>query len=113
MVSSLSSGQGDEALQGRLRYADSRDESRAAGFAELHSGWSAQGHGRGGNRGVPYLDTASLILDRTVESSLIKCGLFPVFSSCSMTPTTISSLIPSMSTLVSVEARGEGGGVFS
>ena len=36
MVNSLSSGQGDRALHGRLRYADSRDESRAAGFAELH-----------------------------------------------------------------------------
>ena len=35
MVSSLSSGHGDRALHGRLRYADSRDESRAAGFAEL------------------------------------------------------------------------------
>lgn len=93
MVNSLSRGQGDRAVQGRLRYADSRDESRAAGFAEL--------------------DTASLILDRTVESSLIKCGLFPVFSSCSITPTTISSLMPSVSTLLSVEARGEGGGVCS
>ena len=48
-----------------------------------------------------------------MESSLIKCGLFPVFSSCSITPTTISSLIPSVSTLLSVDARGEGGGVFS
>ena len=35
MVNSLSSGQGDKVLQGRLRYADSRDESRAAGLAEL------------------------------------------------------------------------------
>ena len=62
---------------------------------------------------MPYLDTASLILDRTVESSLIKCGLFPVFSSCSITPTTISSFMPSVSTLLSGEARGEGGGVCS
>lgn len=62
---------------------------------------------------ISYLDTASLILDRTVESSLIKCGLFPVFSSCSITPTTISSFMPSVSTLLSVEARGEGGGVCS
>ena len=53
------------------------------------------------------------MLDRTVESSLIKCGLFPVCSSCSITPITISSLMPSVSTLPSVEARGEGGGVFS
>ena len=48
-----------------------------------------------------------------MESSLIKCGRLPVFSSCSITPTTISSFIPSVSTLLSVEARGEGGGVFS
>ena len=44
MVNSLSSGQGDRALHGRLRYADSRDESRAAGFAELNDG---QHNGRG------------------------------------------------------------------
>ena len=30
-----------------------------------------------------------------------------------MTPTTMSSLMPSLSTLLSVDARGEGGGVFS
>ena len=30
-----------------------------------------------------------------------------------MTPTTISSLMPSVSTLLSVDARGEGGGVCS
>ena len=62
---------------------------------------------------VPYLDTASLVVERTVESSLIKCGLFPVFSSCSITPTTMSSLIPSVLTFLSVEARGDGGGVCS
>lgn len=66
-----------------------------------------------GKTKTPYLDTASLILERTVESSLIKCGLLPVFSSCSITPTTISSLMPSVSTLLSVDARGEGGGVCS
>ena len=38
MVNSLSSGHGDRALHGRLRYAESRDESRAAGFAELRDG---------------------------------------------------------------------------
>ena len=36
MVSSLSSGQGDKALHGRLRYADNLEESRADGFAELY-----------------------------------------------------------------------------
>lgn len=66
-----------------------------------------------GKTKTPYLDTASLILERTVESSLIKCGLLPVFSSCSITPITISSLMPSVSTLLSVDARGEGGGVCS
>ena len=62
---------------------------------------------------IPYAETASLIFDRTIANSLIKCGLFPVFSNCSITPTTISSLIPSVSTLRSVYAPGEGGGVFS
>ena len=112
MVNSLSSGQGERALHGRLRYAASRDDSRAAGFAELHDD-SQQGSWVRWKSEISYLDTASLILDRTVESSLIKCGLLPVFSSCSITPTTISSLMPSVSTLLSVGARGEGGGVSS
>ena len=47
MVSSLSRGQGDRALHGRLRYADSRDESRAAGFAELDDDSQQVGHGLG------------------------------------------------------------------
>lgn len=62
---------------------------------------------------ITYLETESLIFDRTAASSLIKCGRFPVFSSCSMTPTTMSSLIPSVSTLLTEVAPGEGGGVFS
>lgn len=45
MVNSLSRGQGDRAVQGRLRYADSRDESRAAGFAELHDDGQYKGRG--------------------------------------------------------------------
>lgn len=45
MVNSLSSGQGDRALHGRLRYADSRDERRAAGFAELHDDGQHKGCG--------------------------------------------------------------------
>jgi hypothetical protein len=112
VVSSLSSGHGESAVQGRLRYADSRDDNNAAGFAELHSNisrlnltiWMA----------LPYLETESLMFDRTAASSLMRCGLLPVFSSCSITPTTISSEMPSVSTLlISVAERGEGGGVFS
>jgi len=46
--------------------------------------------------------------------SRMRCGRFPVFSSCSMTPTTMSSLIPSMSTLRNCGFKpGEGGGVCS
>ena len=53
------------------------------------------------------------MFDNTEASSLIKCGRLPVFSSCSMTPVTMSSLMLSVSTLLSKGARGEGGGVFS
>ena len=61
-----------------------------------------------------YVETASLTVDSTMASSLIKCGRFPVFSSCSITPTTISSLIPSVSTLLRVDGPpGDGGGVCS
>lgn len=50
----------------------------------------------------------------TVASSLIKCGLFAVFSSCSMTAITMSSLMPSVSTLRAISTSpGDGGGVCS
>lgn len=53
------------------------------------------------------------MFERTAANSLIRCGLLPVLSSCSMTPTTISSLIPCVSTLLLLECDGEGGGVSS
>lgn len=53
------------------------------------------------------------MFDKTVASSFIRCGLFPVFSSCSITPTTMSSFIPSVSIFVPAKDRGDGGGVSS
>lgn len=47
-----------------------------------------------------------------MDNSLIKCGLLPVFSNCSITATTMSSLIPSVSILRTL-SDGEGGGVCS
>ena len=46
-------------------------------------------------------------------SSLTKCGRLPVFSNCSITPTTMSSLIPSVSILGATRSAGDGGGVCS
>ena len=44
----------------------------------------------------------------------MRCGLFPVFSNCSMTAMTMSSLMPSVSILrVMQTSPGEGGGVYS
>ena len=60
-----------------------------------------------------YLATAALVVESTVASSLIRCGRLPVFSSCSRTPITISSLMPSRSSLLLFLAPGEGGGVLS
>ena len=60
-----------------------------------------------------HLRTASFVVERTVESSLIRWGRLPVFSSCSMTPITMSSVSPSMSILILLAAPGEGGGVCS
>ena len=60
-----------------------------------------------------YPATLSLVVLRTTASSLIRCGLFPVFSNCSITPVTISSFVPSVSIFASVLAPGEGGGVCS
>lgn len=51
-----------------------------------------------------------IVCCKMAASSLSKCGLLPVFSSCSMTPTTISSLMPSVSIL---KAPPSGGGVAS
>lgn len=62
---------------------------------------------------IAYLSTTSKVLHNTAASSLTSCGLLPVFSNCRMTPTTISSPIPSISILGSDDPRGEGGGVCS
>ena len=111
-MSSLASGQGDSAVQqSRRRYAASLDDSRAAGFADLSRGKSICEPDNSSR--CTYPSTASLVVERTVESSLIRWGRLPVFSSCSMTPTTMSSLMPSMSILASFIAPGEGGGVCS
>ena len=57
-----------------------------------------------------YFSMAGIVVASTDESSLTKCGLLPVFSSCWIAPTTISSLMPSMSILPSPSLGGEGGG---
>ena len=46
-------------------------------------------------------------------SSFSRCGRLPVFSSCSITATTISSFMPSVSIFTVVGSRGDGGGVVS
>lgn len=69
---------------------------------------------RGSMIGDTYFATLSLVDARTVANSLMRCGRLPVFSSCSMTAITMSSLMPSVSILVSkCESPGEGGGVCS
>lgn len=57
-----------------------------------------------------YLSIAGIVVASTDESSLTKCGLLPVLSSCWIAPTTISSLIPSTSILLSPSLSGDGGG---
>ena len=113
-MSSFSSGQGDKADQpGLLMYAARREERRAPGLAELRSISPSVFHDDDDDETSTYLATASFVLDRTVASSLIRCGLFPVFSSCSITPTTISSLMPFVSYLVDPDGSGVAGGVSS
>ena len=110
-MSSFSSGQGDKAVQpSLLMYAARREDRRAPGFAELENvSWMLlESDGL-----EAHLATASLVLDMTVASSLIMCGRLPVFSSCSMTPTTISSLMPCVSYLLYVDGSGDAGGVSS
>lgn len=57
-----------------------------------------------------YLSIAGIVVASIDESSLTKCGLLPVLSSCWIAPTTISSLMPSMSILLCPSLSGDGGG---
>lgn len=94
----------------------------AAGFAELKGQKRQQGEwtdrwrvcvvlGHVEGLDLTNLSTTLKLLMSTAASSLMRCGLFPVDSSCCRTPTTISSLMPSVSILVFLELPGEGGGV--
>jgi len=60
-----------------------------------------------------YFLTMGSLCCRIVASSFNKCGRFPVFSSCSITATTISSFILSVSIFIAVGSRSDGGGVVS
>ena len=61
-----------------------------------------------------HLSTMEIEFARTAPSSFSRCGLFPVFSNCRITPTTMVSSIPSVSTFVCPDSPpGDGGGVFS
>lgn len=87
----------------------------AAGLAELRDNVSALADAYGTSvEFLAYLSTTLNVLISTATSSLIRCGLLPVFSSCLRTATTTSSLTPSVSSLVSwCELGGDGGGVCS
>ena len=74
---------------------------------------SVEGHGNRVEVEATDFNTASFVVDNIAANSFIKCGLLPVFSSCSMTPTTISSLTLSVSMRLSSAAPGDGGGVCS
>ena len=60
--------------------------------------------------GHAYFSIAGIVVARMAESSLTRCGLLPVLSSCCIAPTTISSLMPSISILLSPSLIGDGGG---
>jgi hypothetical protein len=62
--------------------------------------------------GGTYLSTMGMVGESTRASSLSRCGRLPVFSSCSITPTTISSSMPCVSILACPDSPpGDGGGV--
>lgn len=98
--SSFATGQGARALQqGRFMYEAKRDEMIAQGLAEFCT---------------DVKDCA-----RMMAKSLTRCGRFAVACSCVMVASTMSSLMPSRSTLGRAPAStleagvGEGGGVVS
>lgn len=71
--------------------------------------------------GVTYCSTILTVADSIAASSLTRWGRFAVFCSCIITPSTISSLMPSklisldtgFDSSSSTSASGEGGGVLS
>jgi hypothetical protein len=85
----------------------------AAGFAELWPvSMSKQGLGTGARSLGTYLSTIGMMGDRTSASSFRRWGRLPVFWSCSITPTTISSSMPWVSTFDDPELPpGDGGGL--
>lgn len=59
-----------------------------------------------------HLSTIGIVDERTAANSLSRWGRLPVFSSCSITPTTIVSSMPWVSTFVWPDSPpGDGGGV--
>jgi len=109
-TSSFAIGHGDKAVHGRFMYWVSREDRRAAGFAELgtvsrlrvYTSWDT------------YCARFWFVDKSTVASSLMRWGLLPVFSSCSMTEITTSSLMPSRSIFrYATTSPGDGGGVWA
>ena len=74
----------------RFRYDVSREDIKAEGLADF--------------------STECRLVARIAASSFTRCGLLPVFSSCCIAPITISSLMPSVSTLFAPSLPGDGGG---
>lgn len=96
----------------RLRYEVRREEMRLAGLADLRE-FCQYGVSEKVGSCETYFSTAAMLCVRIAASSLTRCGLFPVFSSCRIVPTTTSSLMPSVSILCTEAAPGDGGGVCS
>ena len=107
MERAFASGHGLIAGHDRFRYDVRREEMSAEGFADL---WRRLACFR-----FPllicfsYFSTEWRLVASTEASSFTRIGRLPVCSSCLIVPITISSLIPSTSTLLS-RAGGEGGG---
>ena len=67
-----------------------------------------------GRRMETYLATVAFSAIKTAANSFTRWGRLPVFSSWSMTATTISSLMPSVSIFgATPPSKGDGGGVCS
>lgn len=94
------------------KFGEGRERPAQAGGrrAAVTGGWGGM-NVDGWKRENTHLSTAGRVLESTAASSFSRCGRFPVFSSCSMTPTTMSSSIPCVSILKPLVAPGEGGGV--
>ena len=114
-------GPGPLQVRGESGRDDSRGVRGTGRRKYISKSWHRLASQCGARRGT-HVSTILTFGDSTAASSFTRCGRLPVFCNCMMTPSTISSLMPSRSISFGVtsshsgsspSAPGDGGGVCS